>query len=91
MKAKDRCKDYCQGDRCKLEPGHGDSHVGNFVAWDRADAPMELYPREHRRNRLAAKQDQQQKSWIKNMTLMIRLGALAEIYLKPFMKEPEEK
>ncbi len=91
MKATERCEANYQGDRCKDSKGHGDSHVGNFTAWDRVDAPMSLYPIEHRRNRLELRQERQSGNWIKQVTKMVRLGALASEYVRSFMKNPEGK
>ena len=95
MKAVDRCTEHYQGDRCIFSKGHENIndarvHLGNFTSWS-GDYVLPVYAKEYHRDRKVAREDRQRKTWIKNTTLMIRLGALAQIYLKPFMKEPEDK
>ncbi len=91
MKAANRCEANYQGDRCKDVKGHGDSHVGNFTAWIHVEAPIALYPIEHRRTRTESRQERQSGNWIKQVTKMVRLGTLASEYVRSFMKKPEGK
>ena len=61
MRARDRCRDNFQGDRCVLPLGHetGDAsdakvHGGNFTIWDDTRAvTRDQFRMHHKRNRAA--------------------------------------
>lgn len=94
MKAALRCKEHYQGDRCRLESGHGDNllHRGIFSSWTTdQETVLHRIGIRFKRNRVKAREDRQSKRFIKDLTKRIKLSILALEYSKSFLKKPEEK